>query len=129
MSSAAGEINAAACCTASAAVFGSRRAHPLNSPAEDHPQRNRKRARLSMGELGEKLWAVMSERGCEATRVTRAEAVEMVRRLRAEGISGLCVITEHAASHLPPAKIGKGKTGDGGDSKRPKHSAKNKAAT
>ena len=70
----------------------------------------------------------MSERGCEATRVTRAEAVGMVRSLRAEHISGLCVITERAASHLSPAKTGKGKTG-GGDSKRAKRNAKNKAAT
>ena len=77
-----------------------------------------------MGELGEKLWAVMSERGCEATRVTRPEAVELVRRLRAERVSGLCVITEHAASRLPPAKIEKGN-----NSKRPKRSAKKRAAT
>jgi hypothetical protein len=82
-----------------------------------------------MGELGEKRWAVMSERGCEATRVARADAVELVRRLRAERISGLCVITEHAASRLPPAKIEKGKAGGGDNSKRPKRNAKNKAAT
>ncbi len=82
-----------------------------------------------MGELGEKRWAVMSERGCEATRVTRAEAVELVRSLRAERVSGLCVITEHAASRLPSAKNGKGKTGGGDDSKRPKRNAKNKAAS
>lgn len=81
-----------------------------------------------MGELGEKRWAVMSERGCEATRVSRAEAVELLRRLRGERVSGLCVITERAASRLPPAKIEKGKKG-GGDSKRPKRNARNKAAT
>ncbi len=83
-----------------------------------------------MSELGEKLWALMSERGCEATRVTRAEAVDLMRRLRAEKISGLCVITEHAAAHLPPAKIDKGKAGgDGNNSKRPKRQVKDKAAT
>ena len=82
-----------------------------------------------MGELGEKLWAVMSERGCEATRVTREEAVGLVRGLRAERVSGLCVITERAASRLPPAKIGKGKAGGGDDSKRPKRNAKKRAAT
>lgn len=82
-----------------------------------------------MGELGEKRWAVMSERGCEATRVSRADAVELVRRLRAERVSGLCVITEQAASHLPPAGVEKGKAGGGDDSKRTKRGAKNKAAT
>lgn len=82
-----------------------------------------------MGELGEKRWAVMSERGCEVTRVSRAEAVGLVRRLRGERVSGLCVITEHAASRLPPARTEKGKTAGGGDPKRPKRSAKNKAAT
>lgn len=83
-----------------------------------------------MSELGEKRWAVMSERGCEATRVTRAGALELVRSLRAERVSGLCVITEHAASRLPPAKNGKGKAAGGGDnSKRPKRGAKKKAAT
>jgi len=82
-----------------------------------------------MGELGEKLWAVISERGCEATRVTRPEAVELVRALRAERLSGLCVITESAASRLPPAKTGKGKTGGGEDAKRPKRGAKKGAAT
>ncbi|HEU4593658.1 MAG TPA: hypothetical protein VFS10_00725 [Pyrinomonadaceae bacterium] len=84
-----------------------------------------------MGELDEKLWALMSERGREATRVSRPEAVELMRRLRAEKVSGLCIITERAASHLPPAKIEKGKTGGGNhhNSKRPKRNAKNKAAT
>jgi hypothetical protein len=71
----------------------------------------------------------MSERGCEATRVSRAEAVELMRRLRGEKVSGLCVITEHAASRLPPAKTGKGREGGGNNSKRPKRAAKKRAAT
>ena len=82
-----------------------------------------------MGELDEKRWALMSERGCEVTRVSRLEAVELMRRLRGERVSGLCVITEHAASHLPPAKMGKGRTGGGHNSKRPKRVAKKRAAT
>jgi hypothetical protein len=81
-----------------------------------------------MSELGEKRWALMSERGCEVTRVTRAEAVELMRRLRAEKVSGLCVITEHAAGHLAPAKSAQGEAAGGGP-KRPKRRAKNKAAT
>jgi hypothetical protein len=82
-----------------------------------------------MSELGEKRWALMSERGCEATRVTRAEAAELMRALRVEKISGLCVITEHAARLLPPAKNAQGKAAAVHNSKRPKRRAKDKAAT
>ena len=57
-----------------------------------------------MSELSERRWAVMSERGCEATRLDYAEAAGLVRRLRSEKISGLCVITEEAAARLPPAR-------------------------
>jgi hypothetical protein len=83
-----------------------------------------------MSELGEKRWAVMSERGREATRIAHAEAIELVRRLRAEKLSGLCVITEHAASRLPPARKNEGGAAAGSDnSKRPRRPAKKKSAT
>ncbi len=59
-----------------------------------------------MSELNEQRWAVMSERGCEATRIAYADAAELVRRLRGEGIRGLCVISAEAARHLQPAKTG-----------------------
>lgn len=55
-------------------------------------------------ELRERRWAVTSERGCEATRLDYAGASELVRRLKGEGVRGLCVVTETAASRLPPAK-------------------------
>ena len=55
-----------------------------------------------MGELGEQRWAVASERGCEATRLDYMGAVELVRRLREEKVSGLCVVTDEAASRLTP---------------------------
>jgi hypothetical protein len=47
-----------------------------------------------MGELSEKGWAVISERGCEAS------AVRLVGRLREERVRGLCVVTEAAARRL-----------------------------
>jgi hypothetical protein len=59
---------------------------------------------ISMGELGERRWAVISERGCEATRLDYTSAVELSRALKDEKISGLCIVTERAASHLSPAK-------------------------
>jgi len=53
-----------------------------------------------MGELGEQRWAVISERGCEAQSLRHAEAAELVRRLRGESVSGLCVVTNEAAQRL-----------------------------
>ncbi|HEX8140568.1 MAG TPA: hypothetical protein VF544_23580 [Pyrinomonadaceae bacterium] len=57
-----------------------------------------------MGELGERRWAVTSERGCEASSLSYMEAVEMMRSLAALKVSGLCIITNEAAKHLPPVK-------------------------
>jgi hypothetical protein len=50
-----------------------------------------------MSELREQRWSVVSERGCEASGVNYAEAAELVRRLRAEGTHGLCIISDEAA--------------------------------
>ena len=52
-----------------------------------------------MSELHQQLWAVMSERGCEANNLDYDEAVETVRRLTAEKVHGMCIITNDAA-HL-----------------------------
>ena len=88
-----------------------------------------------MGELDEKRWAVISERGCEATRVVHAEALELVRRLKGEKLSGLCVITEQAASRLQSVEKKDGGDGGGGEaangnnSKRQRRAAKKKAMT
>ena len=53
-----------------------------------------------MSELGEKIWAVMSERGCEASGLVYGEAARLARRLRGEKVSGLCVVTDAAAERL-----------------------------
>ena len=50
-----------------------------------------------MSELTERRWAVLSERGCEATQLTYAQALEMMRALQRERVSGLSVITDDAA--------------------------------
>lgn len=57
-----------------------------------------------MSELKERRWAVLSERGCEDAGLSYEEAASLVSRLRAERISGLCVITDAAAAHIPRAK-------------------------
>lgn len=50
-----------------------------------------------MSELREQRWSVVSERGCEASGLNYEEATGLVRRLRAEGIHGLCIISDEAA--------------------------------
>lgn len=57
-----------------------------------------------MSELNERRWAVLSERGCEDAGLSYEEAAGLVKRLRGERISGLCVVTDEAAAHLPRAK-------------------------
>lgn len=56
-----------------------------------------------MSELNERRWAVLSERGCEDASLSYAEAAGLVKRLRGERISGLCVVTDAAAAHVPRA--------------------------
>lgn len=56
-----------------------------------------------MSELTEPVWAVMSERGCEATSLTYDEARKLSERLGGEGIYGRCIITARAAHNLTPA--------------------------
>jgi hypothetical protein len=50
-----------------------------------------------MGELDKQLWGVLSERGCEATGLTYAAALELMRRLSREKVSGISIITNDAA--------------------------------
>jgi hypothetical protein len=57
-----------------------------------------------MSELKERRWAVLSERGREEAGLSYEEAAGLIARLRGERLSGLCVITDEAASHLPAAK-------------------------
>jgi hypothetical protein len=64
-----------------------------------------------MSELNERLWAVLSERGREAAGLTYEEAAVLVRELRGGGganggkMSGLCIVTDRAASLVAPAKV------------------------
>jgi hypothetical protein len=58
-----------------------------------------------MGELGEQMWSVISERGCEASGLAYAEAAALMRQLASERVYGLCIVTNESARHLPPVKI------------------------
>jgi len=57
-----------------------------------------------MGELGEPCWAVISERGCEASSLNYDEARELLRRLVGEKVHATCIVTNDAALHLSPVK-------------------------
>ncbi len=57
-----------------------------------------------MGELRERVWGVISERGCETAGVDYAEAARLVRELREARISGLCIVTDGVARQLAPAR-------------------------
>ena len=57
-----------------------------------------------MGELDEPRWAVISERGCEASSLNYDEARELLRRLVDEKVHGTCIITSEAARNLAPAR-------------------------
>ncbi len=50
-----------------------------------------------MGELTEQRWGVLSERGCEAIGLDYMDALDLVRRLASEKVSGLSIITSDAA--------------------------------
>ena len=79
-----------------------------------------------MSELNERRWAVLSERGREESGLSYEEAAGLIARLRGERLSGLCVITDEAASHLPPAKKAAGNPASGGA--KPRRSRKKKAS-
>jgi hypothetical protein len=53
-----------------------------------------------MSELGKEIWAVISDRGCEATGLTHEDARRLVHRLTGEGRHGLCIISDEAANRL-----------------------------
>jgi hypothetical protein len=50
-----------------------------------------------MSELDEKLWAVISERGIEASGLSYGGAMKMLRDLESDKIHGLSIVTNIAA--------------------------------
>lgn len=76
-----------------------------------------------MSELNERRWAVLSERGCEDAGLSYEEASGLVASLRGERLSGLCIVTDAAAAHVPRAKKTASKSTRAGNSK-PRQSRK-----
>ena len=71
-----------------------------------------------MSELKERRWAVLSERGCEDSGISYEEAAAAMARLKAERVSGLCVVTDAAAAHVPRAKKAAAKSASGNSKPR-----------
>jgi hypothetical protein len=57
-----------------------------------------------MSDLGKGRWAVISDRGCEATGLTHEDARRLVHRLTGEGRHGLCIISDEAAKRMAHGK-------------------------
>jgi len=55
-----------------------------------------------MSGLTDNKWAVVSERGREATGLSHEDARRLVHRLAGEGRHGLCIMTDDAASRIDP---------------------------
>jgi hypothetical protein len=53
-----------------------------------------------MSELGAATWAVVSERGAEASGLSHRQALELMQRLTQEKVNGLCVVTASAAGRF-----------------------------
>ena len=58
-------------------------------------------------DLEKEKWAVVSDRGCEATGLTHEDARRLVHRLAGEGRHGLCIMSDEAASRMA-AKVSSG---------------------
>lgn len=55
-----------------------------------------------MSELNEAAWAVVSERGLEASDLKHEEALDLMRRLVQKKVYGLCIVTAAAARRAAP---------------------------
>ena len=68
------------------------------------PEEREKRISFMASDLQNQNWAVLSNRGSEASELTHEEARRLVHRLEGEGRHGLCIVTSEAARHLGAAR-------------------------
>ena len=55
-------------------------------------------------ELDEKLWSVITFDERAASGLTYGEAAEKLEKLKAENVSGLCIVTDEAAARITARK-------------------------
>jgi len=54
----------------------------------------------AMSELNEPRWSVVTFESCAARNLTYDEAAEKLKKLKAEKIPGLCIVTDAAAERI-----------------------------
>lgn len=52
------------------------------------------------GELNERKWSVVTFENCAAGNLTYEKAVEELKKLAAEKVAGLCIVTNEAAERI-----------------------------
>lgn len=60
--------------------------------------------RENASELEMPIWSVITFDELAASSLTYAEAAEKLKQLKAEKVSGLCIVTDEAAQRMKPSK-------------------------
>jgi hypothetical protein len=58
----------------------------------------------AQSELEGKIWSVITFDACAASGLTYAKAAEKLEKLKAENVSGLCIVTDEAAARITARK-------------------------
>jgi len=75
----------------------------LNDPSTEQESA----AEQSVDELHQPLWSVISFERCEAARLVYDEAFKILEDLEAQGVTGLCIVTDSAAEKVVAGKRSK----------------------
>lgn len=66
--------------------------------------RKKKSPENAPGELEQKIWSVITFDSCAASGLTYNQAAEKLEKLKAENVSGLCVVTDETAARINAGK-------------------------
>ena len=72
----------------------------MKTDEENKTAENVSESEVVLSELHEPVWAVVNFEKCMKDGLTYDEAVKELERLKAEKISGLCIITSDAAERI-----------------------------
>ena len=71
-----------------------------SSKEPNESQTGENAAEILFSELAALCWSVVSFDKCEANHLTYKQAEEKLRELRAQKVSGLCIVTDDAAERI-----------------------------
>ena len=66
--------------------------------------RKKSSGKKAQSELDKSVWSVITFETCAASSLTYAKAAEKLEKLKAENISGLCIVTDDAAARITSGK-------------------------